>query len=102
MRNKGEQQCRYKLVHWNNKGSFDIFNDISYHVTLVQLRDTDENDNHTVSITVSWIYYSNYKRALTFIKESLISICSPSKDEKCMYAKFKDVFYDVGYENPLA
>ena len=29
---KGEKQCRYKLVQWNNKGSFDIFNDISDHV----------------------------------------------------------------------
>ena len=35
--NKGEQWCRYSIFQWNIKGSFDIFNHISYHVTLVQL-----------------------------------------------------------------
>ena len=35
--NKEEQQCSYNLVQWKNKLSFDIFNDISDHVTLFQL-----------------------------------------------------------------
>ena len=67
VRNKREQSCRYKLVKWDIKVLFDIFNDISNHVTLVQLIDTDDNINHAVSITVSWIYGSNYKRALPLI-----------------------------------
>ena len=29
-------------------------------------------------------------------------ICSSSKYENGIYAEFKDVFYTVGYENPLA
>ena len=37
VRNKGEQRFRYKAVQWKNKGSFDITNDISDHVKLVQL-----------------------------------------------------------------
>ena len=38
--NKGEQNLRYYIKHWNLKGSFYILNDISKHVTLVQFVDT--------------------------------------------------------------
>ena len=34
VKNKVEQRCRYKLVQWNIKGSFDIFNYLGNHVTL--------------------------------------------------------------------
>ena len=50
------------------KGSFDIFNDISDHFTLFQLIDTSGNVNHDFIITGSWICYSNYKGALTLMK----------------------------------
>ena len=63
-----------------------FFNDISDHVTLVQLIDTSGNFNHAVIIIGCWIYDSNYKRALPSIKEYLDIICSPYKDEKGMYA----------------
>ena len=59
MRNKGEQLYHYKLVQWKSKGSFDIFNNISDHVKLVQLRDNNDNVNHAVIIKVSWIYDYN-------------------------------------------
>ena len=71
VRNQGEQRCRYKLVQWKNKGSFDIFNDISNYVTLSQLEDSSGNVNHTISITGSWMYDSNYKRSLPLMRESL-------------------------------
>ena len=35
VRKKGEQRCRYKLVQWNSKRLFDIFNYISDYVPLV-------------------------------------------------------------------
>ena len=41
-----------------------IFNYISDHVTLVKLEYSAGNVNHAVSITWSWIYDSNYERAL--------------------------------------
>ena len=66
--NKGQQQCRYKVVQWNNRGTFDILNDISDHMTLVKLIDTAINVNHAVSIIGCWIYDSNHKRALPLIK----------------------------------
>ena len=66
-RNKGEQWCCYKPVQWNIKGWFDIFNDFSDHVTLIQLIDTSGSINHAVIITISWIYDSNYKRVLPLI-----------------------------------
>ena len=45
VKKKGEQWFRYKIVQWNNKGAFDIFNDISDHVTLVQLERSENNYN---------------------------------------------------------
>ena len=100
----GTTQARFRctIVQWKNKGSFDIFNDISDHVTLVQLIDTAGNDNRAVSITGYWIYDYNYKRALPLMIESLDIIFSFFKDEKGIYAEFKDVIYAVGCENPLA
>ena len=35
--NEGEQWCHYNLVQWNHKVSFDIFNYINDHVTIIQL-----------------------------------------------------------------
>ena len=58
---------------------------------LVQLIETTSNVNHSVSITGFCVYYSNYKRALPLIKESLDNICSSYKDEKVMYDEFEDV-----------
>ena len=55
-------------------GEFDIFNDISDRVALVQLIESCVNVNHAVSIHVYWIYDSNYKRKLTFIKGYLYII----------------------------
>ena len=49
-------------------GEFDISNDISNHVVLVQLIVTAVNVNHVVSITGCRIYDSNYKIALPLIK----------------------------------
>ena len=64
---KGEQWCHYNLVQWNNKGSFDILNNVGDHVTLFQLEYSAGNVNHAFSITGYSIYYSNYKRALNFM-----------------------------------
>ena len=57
---------------------------------------------HNVSITGSYIYDSNHKRSLLLMIVFLYIIFFPSKDEKGLYAEFKDVFYAVKYENPLA
>ena len=75
------------------KGEFDILNEISAHVTLIQLIYTGVNVNHAESIIVCYIYDSNYKRSLPLIKESLYIICYPYKDKKVMYDEFKYVYY---------
>ena len=56
VRNMGQRWCRYNLDQWNNKLSFDIFNYISDHVKLIQLKDTAGNVNQSVIITKYWIY----------------------------------------------
>ena len=47
---KGEQHLICNLNKWVNKGDFDILNDTSYNVTLVQLTDKLLNTNHAISI----------------------------------------------------
>ena len=44
--------------------AFDILNDISEYVTLVQLMDSLGNLNHAISMIGYWIFDSNYKKAL--------------------------------------
>ena len=69
---------------------------------LVQRIETDGNVNHTVAITVCWIYDSNYKIPFPFIKTFMGIIFYPSKDEKGMYAKYKYFYYTFRRVNPKA
>ena len=60
MRRKGEQHLIYNMKICKKKGDFDILNEISENVTLVQLMDTLVNLNHAISIVGYWIFDSNY------------------------------------------
>ena len=54
------------------------------------------NVNHAISVVGSWIFYSNYERALVLNKESLDMICAPSIGEE-QAARIEDVYYAVGF-----
>ena len=41
-------------------GSYDILTDINEHVTLVQLMDSLDNVNRSISLLGHWIFESNY------------------------------------------
>ena len=45
-----------------------IFYDISDHVILMQLIDTDVKANYVLSNNGCWIYDSNFKKASSFMK----------------------------------
>ena len=77
----GEQHLRYNLKKRAKKVTFDILNDISKNVTLVQLIDNLGIVNHAISIVGYWIFDSNYEKALYLTRESLDLICSPSVGE---------------------
>ena len=47
---KGEQTLQYNLTIWKKSNYFDILNNISEDVTLVQLMDTPGNVNHAISV----------------------------------------------------
>ena len=79
---KIEQKLRYNLTIWKLNDAFDILNEISENVTLVQLIESLGNMNHAISIVGYWIFYSNYKKALCLTQESLDVICSPSIGEE--------------------
>ena len=55
-RNKGEIFLYYHLETRKKKGSFDILNNISEHVILVQLMNSFGNANHSVSLDGKWIF----------------------------------------------
>ena len=61
---KGEQNLQYNLKIWKKNDDFDILNDISEDVTLVQLMDSLGNVNHAISIVGYSIFDSNYRKAL--------------------------------------
>ena len=84
---KGEQNLRYNLKIWRENNAFDILNDSSGYVTLVQLMDSLGNVNCAISILVNWIFYSNNKKSLCLTQESLDLIFSPSIGEE-QVAKF--------------
>ena len=82
-------------------GTFDILNNISEHVTLVQIMDSLGNMNYAVNVIGKWIYDSSYRKTLALNIESLNSICSCSNEYKTC-AIFKEVYYIVSYANPKA
>ena len=93
---KGEQNLQYNLTRWKENDDFDILNDISEDVTLVQLMDSLGNVTHAISVVGYWIFDSNYNKALFLTQESLDIICSTSIREE-LVATFRSAFYDVRY-----
>ena len=55
-RRKIEDHTCYKLEQWKKTGTFDILNNISEYVTLVQLMDSVVNANHKFSVVGEWIF----------------------------------------------
>ena len=49
-RNEGEARVHYNLIKYKKKGLYKILEDISKHVTLVQLMDSLGNVNHAISV----------------------------------------------------
>ena len=61
---KVEQNLKYNMSIWKKYDAFDILNDISEDVTLVQLMDSLGNVNHDIIIVGCWMFYSNYDKSL--------------------------------------
>ena len=95
-RNKGETRVHYKLMKYKKMGDYKILEDISANVTLVQLMDSLVNVNHAISVVGSWIFDSNYERALVLNRASLNMICAPyiGKEQDAIFRK---VYYAVRY-----
>ena len=56
---KGEQHPRYNMKVRHKNDAFDIINNISEYIILVQLMDSLGNLNHDISIVGYWIFDSN-------------------------------------------
>ena len=55
-RNKGETKLHYNLIRYKKKVLYKILEDISEHVTLVQLMDSLGNMTHAISVVGYWIF----------------------------------------------
>ena len=86
----------YNLIKYKKKGLYIILYDISENVTLVPLMDSLVNVNHAIIVVGSWIFDSNYEKALVLNRSSLDIICAPSVGEE-QAAKFGLVFTSVRY-----
>ena len=75
---------------------YDILNNISEDVTLVQLMESLGNMNHAISVVGYWIFDSNYEKALCLTHELLDIICSTPIEEE-LVATFISEFYAVRY-----
>ena len=62
VQNKGERRLCNTCKYWKNSVLFDILNDISEYVTVVQLLYKVGNVGHFVSIPRNWIFNSNSKK----------------------------------------
>ena len=61
---KVDQKLKYNLTIWKKNDTFDILNDISEDVTLVQLMDSLGNVNHAISVVGYWVFDFDYNKAL--------------------------------------
>ena len=95
-RNKGETMVHYKLMKYKKMGEYKILEDISAMFTLFQFMNSLGNVNHAISVVGSWIFDSNYERALVLNKASLDMMCAPYVGEE-QAAKFEKVYYSVRY-----
>ena len=93
---KGEQNLRHNLTIWSKNDDFDILNDISENVTLVQFMYSLRVVNHAIIIVGHWIFDSTYKKALCLTQVLMDLICSPLIGEEPV-ATFRSVFYAVRY-----
>ena len=65
---KYEQRLRYSTKQWKKKGYFEIFDNVSEHVTSFQITDMVGNINHVVSISGNWIFGSKDEKSLPLAK----------------------------------
>ena len=86
----------YGTKKYKPRGYFDILNDISEHVTLVQLMDSLGNVNHDTSVVGYWVFDSNNEKALVLNRESLNMTCSTSVGEE-QVATFETFFNAMKY-----
>ena len=100
-RNEGETKVHYILIKYKKKSLYKILEDISKHVTMIQLMYSLGNMNHAISVVGYWIFESNYEELLVLNMASLGMICAPSVGEG-QAAKFELLFTAVKYISSAA
>ena len=81
---------------WRENDAFDILNDISENVTLVQLMDSLGNANNAISIVGHWIFDSIHKKPLCLTQELMDIMCFPCIGKE-LVATFLSAFFAIRY-----
>ena len=77
--NRGEKRRHYILKQWERSDEFDILDDMSEFIKLVQLMGNPGNVSRYVTISGVWIFDANSKRALHLVKTIQSNMCSVQK-----------------------
>ena len=64
MTNRRNIKGKQNITIWKKNDAFDILNEITENVTLIQLIYSLVNVNRAIIIVGYWIFDSNYKKAL--------------------------------------
>ena len=80
VRNKFYEHRRYEVKKRKRRNDFDIINDMSEYLTLIQLMDNLGNVSHAVTMSGVWIFITNKKRDTPLIIEYLALICVSHSD----------------------
>ena len=67
---KGARRLKYSFKKRKKNIPFDILNNISEYVTLVQMKDSRGNVNCAVSVVGDFIVVSNFEKGFTLNKAS--------------------------------
>ena len=78
---RGKMNSVFLLIGAQKENSnFDIINNISGHVILVQVMDSTSNGNHGVIVIGKWIFNFNYEEYMMLSIEYLNLICYSSEE----------------------
>ena len=87
-RSHGEPRLKYRVEEYTVWDNYDLFQNVSNHVTLVQMQDTSGSLSHCISVAGKWLFDANVERTMPMTYENLDVACTdPGQEEKSQFVK---------------
>ena len=81
-----EDRRKYQIIHRTKEGNWDMLQDApKYGLCLLGIKSKDGKTDHCICVVGSWIFDSNFQKALPLTIESL-NICASATDRPTSYA----------------